>query len=132
VIREATEKDAEAIAEIYNYYISNTVITFEEDEISANELFERLRKVQRSGYSWLVAEDNEHVIGYAYSSKWNERSAYKNTAEISVYLSHTFNAKGWGTKLYDALFTTLREKSIRVVIGGEPFGVRSPLGSELD
>jgi len=118
MIREATENDAEAIVEIYNYYIRNTVVTFEETEVDATDFIARINKVQNSGYSWIVAIDNEQVVGYAYSSKWNERTAYRNTAEVSVYLSHTAISKGWGTKLYEALFTGLRNKDIHVVIGG--------------
>ncbi|MBV1883057.1 MAG: GNAT family N-acetyltransferase [Pseudomonadales bacterium] len=118
MIREATEKDAEAIAEIYNYYIQKTVVTFEEEDLDEYALSERMHKVQMSGFSWLVAVENEKIIGYSYSSEWNGRGAYKSTAEVSVYLSPSLKAKGWGTKLYQALFSRLRDKSIHVVIGG--------------
>ena len=118
MIREATEQDAEVITEIFNYYIRNTVITFEEAEINTEHFIERFNKVKRSGFSWLVAVDDGDVIGFAYSSRWIERAAYRNTAEVSVYLAHTATSKGWGTKLYNALFATLREKSIHVAIGG--------------
>lgn len=118
MIREATDNDAEAITAIYNYYIQNTVITFEEDSLNPSDFIERIRKVQESGYSWLVAEENGKIIGYAYSSKWNDRTAYINTAEVSIYLSHLIKSRGWGTKLYDVLFSSLRQKSIHIVIGG--------------
>ncbi|MCH9638282.1 MAG: GNAT family N-acetyltransferase [Betaproteobacteria bacterium] len=118
MIREATEQDAEAITAIFNYYIRDTVITFEEDEINTGHFIERFNKVKRSGFSWLVAVDDGDVIGFAYSSKWIERAAYRNTAEVSVYLAHTVTSKGWGTKLYNALFSTLREKSIHIALGG--------------
>jgi len=118
MIREAMEEDAKAIAEIYNYYIQNTIITFEETEIDVANIAERIRAVKESRFSWLVALESENVIGYAYSCKWNDRTAYRNTAEVSVYLSHTNKFKGWGTKLYEALFSSLCKKSIHIVIGG--------------
>ncbi|MBV1884240.1 MAG: GNAT family N-acetyltransferase [Pseudomonadales bacterium] len=118
MIREATKMDAEAIAKIYNHYIQNTVITFEEKELDSVTLEERIKKVQASGFSWLVAIENEKVIGFAYSSKWNEREAYRHTAEVSVYLLHTVTSNGWGTQLYNAIFSSLRNKSIHMVIGG--------------
>ena len=118
MIREATEKDAVAITEIYNYYILKTVTTFEEDEVTEADFRERINNVQKSGFSWLVAIENEQVIGYAYSSKWKDRTAYLKTAEVSVYLSHTVKSKGWGTKLYGALFSNLEGKDIHTVIGG--------------
>ena len=51
MIREATEQDAEVITEIFNYYIRNTVITFEEAEINTEHFIERFNKVKRSGFS---------------------------------------------------------------------------------
>jgi L-amino acid N-acyltransferase YncA len=118
MIRAATESDAQAIADIYNYYIANTVVTFEEQAISKNDILERMEKITGASLPWLVAEDGGVVIGYAYAGKWNVRSAYRHTVESTVYLSNSSVAKGWGTRLYQALFDTLRHKSIHVVIGG--------------
>jgi len=118
MIRAATESDAQAIADIYNYYIKNTVVTFEEQAISKNDILERMEKITGANLPWLVAEDGGVVIGYAYAGKWNVRSAYRDTVESTVYLSHSSVAKGWGTRLYQALFDTLRDKSIHTIIGG--------------
>jgi phosphinothricin acetyltransferase len=118
MIRAATKSDAQTIADIYNYYIKNTVVTFEEQIISKNEIIGRLEKVINSGLPWLVAEDDGTVIGYAYATKWNERSAYRHTVETSIYLSSPSVLKGWGTQLYKTLFYTLRHASIHIVIGG--------------
>jgi L-amino acid N-acyltransferase YncA len=118
MIRAATESDAQAIADIYNYYIANTVVAFEEQAISKNDILERMEKITGAGLPGLVAEDGGVVIGYAYAGKWNVRSAYRHTVESTVYLSNSSVAKGWGTRLYQALFDTLRHKSIHVVIGG--------------
>lgn len=118
MIRAATKSDAQAIVDIYNHYINNTVVTFEEQSISANDIFERIEKVAGAGLPWIVAEDAGTIIGYAYAGKWNVRSAYKFTVESTVYLSHTAVAKGWGTQLYSVLFDTLRKASIHTVIAG--------------
>lgn len=53
MIRDATEMDAEAIAEIYNYYIRNTVVTFEEAEVDTTDFISRIDKILKSGLSWL-------------------------------------------------------------------------------
>jgi L-amino acid N-acyltransferase YncA len=118
MIREATPSDAAALADIYNHYILNTAITFEEDAISAHDFAKRIEKVQSSGYAWLVAQENERVIGYAYATKWHERTAYRHTVEVSVYLAQDCSGGGWGTRLYEALFATLRDKAVRIAIGG--------------
>jgi L-amino acid N-acyltransferase YncA len=118
MIRATTESDAQTIADIYNYYIANTVITFEERAISKNDILERMEKVIGSSLPWLVAEDDGVVIGYAYAGKWNMRSAYRHTVETTVYLSSSSISKGCGTRLYQALFDILRHNSIHIVIGG--------------
>ena len=118
MIRQATEADAEKITSIYNHYILNSTATFEEIPLTASEIIQRIEKVQNLDLPWLVAEEDGCVIGYAYATRWNERCAYRDTVEASVYLSHNLTVKGWGTKLYEALFARLREKSLRVVIGG--------------
>ncbi|MFT3931626.1 MAG: GNAT family N-acetyltransferase [Spongiibacteraceae bacterium] len=118
MIRDAVEADSKAISEIYNYYIRNTVITFEEQDVSAEEISRRIAKVQASGLWWLVIEVDNAIAGYAYCSKWQERSAYRKTVEVSVYLAHSATGKGLGTKLYEELFQRLKNSSFHVVIGG--------------
>lgn len=118
MIRPAEPRDAEAIAAIYNHYIVNTIITFEEEVITAQDITERIKETGAANLPWLVAEEDGAVVGYAYASKWKGRCAYRYSVECSVYFSPSSVSKGWGTKLYEALFGVLREKSIHVVIGG--------------
>jgi len=118
MIRTATGSDAQIIADIYNHYIANTVITFEERPITKDDIVERIEKVEHAGLPWLAAEEDGVVIGYAYAARWQARSAYRHTVESTVYLSNTSTSKGWGTKLYKALFEQLRQTSVHVVIGG--------------
>ncbi|MGI9274418.1 MAG: GNAT family N-acetyltransferase [Endozoicomonas sp.] len=118
MIRPAAEADAEEITRIYNHFILNSTATFEETPLTASEIIQRTDKVQNLGLPWLVAEEDGRVIGYAYATRWNERCSYRDTVEASVYLSHDLKSRGWGTKLYEALFNQLREKSLYVVIGG--------------
>lgn len=119
MIRKASGEDAAAIAAIYNYYISDTVVTFETDVINAEDMVTRIASIQSSHLPWLVAEDaTGKIIGYAYACKWRERFAYRFSVEITVYLSPHCTGKGLGTQLYDVLFSELRTRSIHSVIGG--------------
>lgn len=118
MIRRAKRSDAGAIAAIYNYYIQHTVITFEESLLCGPDMVLRIDKVDGSGLPWLVAEENGDVVGYAYATPWNERSAYRHTVEISAYVARTSLSQGWGTRLYESLFEALRKSTVHVVIGG--------------
>lgn len=117
MIRHAVNDDAEQISRIYNHYISNTVVTFEEEEVTSDDIFQRMQKVCNANLPWLVAVDKGEVVGYAYASPWHVRSAFKYTVEVTVYLSPHVVAKGWGTKLYSALFAKLQAEKVHVAIG---------------
>lgn len=113
MIRTATELDAEAISHIYNHYIANTVITFEEKLVTSDDIASRIKATQAAGLPWLVAEDNNKVLGYAYASPWKSRSAYQFSVETSVYLAPDASKKGWGSQLYQALFIQLKTTKVR-------------------
>lgn len=106
-IRPCEPKDVEPICEIYNYYIKNTVITFEEEPLTHSEMSQRITDYTRL-YPWLVCEVKGEMVGYAYASKWKERSAYKNTVETTVYLKNGFSRKGYGKGLYTSLLQSLQ------------------------
>ncbi len=118
MIRPVHPKDIPFITHIYNYYIRETTVTFEEEEITPDDIQSRIKKIESAGLPWLVAEVENEIVGYAYATKWKERSAYRHSVEISVYVDHNHQGKGYGTKLYQALFTELHKLNIHLAIGG--------------
>ena len=118
MIRPVQPKDVPALTDMYNYYIRETTVTFEEEEIAPDNMQSRIQKVEAANLPWLVAEEQDEIVGYAYATKWKERSAYRHSVEISIYVDHNNHGNGWGTKLYQALFTELQKKNIHVAIGG--------------
>jgi L-amino acid N-acyltransferase YncA len=118
MIRAATASDADAIARIYNHYITNTIVTFEEDPISSADMASRLAEVTAASLPWIVVEQDGEVFGYAYATKWKGRCAYRFSVESTIYLAPGATGKGFGTTLYERLVAILREGSTHVVIGG--------------
>jgi len=119
MIRNVLDKDAGDLANIYNYYIVETVATFEEEMISSDVMLARISKIQADELPWLVAENElGEILGYAYATKWRERFAYRFSVEVTVYLSPKHKKQGLGTQLYQALFAELNKRSIHSVIGG--------------
>lgn len=117
IIRNAGLDDAAAISHIYNHYIANTVVTFEEEVITADQMASRITELQ-ARYPWLVYDLDGTVVGYAYASPWKTRAAYKNTVEVSVYLADAHTGKGLGKLLYIALLSKLKSMNIHTAIGG--------------
>jgi len=117
MIRRAANDDAEAIARIYNHYIENTIITFEETPVTASEMQQRMG-LPDNQLPWLVVEEGGDLLGYAYASPWKPRAAYRHSVECSVYLDQHATGRGFGRQLYQTLLETLREQGIHAVIGG--------------
>ena len=117
-IRDVLIKDAQDIADIYNYYIENTVVTFEEEPVSCVDFETRIRESDDQQLPWLVLCTNGELKGYAYASKWKGRCAYRYSVEITVYLANDAGGQAYGTRLYEALFERLRAASYHSVIAG--------------
>jgi phosphinothricin acetyltransferase len=115
MIRPVTANDAAALCGIYNYYITNTVITFEEEELGPAEMEARIRDITGS-YPWFVWEDKGELLGYAYAHKWNERAAYRFSAEDSVYLRRDVLGRGIGRRLLGRLIADMRKTDIHVLM----------------
>ena len=116
-IRDFTPADLPGLCEIYNYYIENTVITFEEVPLTVEQLGKRVAAYTQD-HPWLVGEENGALVGYAYAGKWHERSAYRHSVEVSVYLRHTERGRGHGTTLYRELLNRVSHRQCHVIIGG--------------
>lgn len=117
MLRECTIHDAQRIADIYNYYIKNTTITFEEVPVVPDIMAQRILKIMAL-YPWLVYEEHGNIVGYAYADRWKSRGAYRHSVEISIYLDMTNRARGIGTHLYSALMESLKALSVHSIIGG--------------
>jgi L-amino acid N-acyltransferase YncA len=116
MIRSGQPSDASRIAEIYNYYVRNTVVTFEEEPISVHDMARRIASVTES-LPWLLWEAGGSILGYAYAARWNERSAYRFSVETTIYLSPDHVRQGIGMRLYDALIAELKSRKLHCAIG---------------
>lgn len=116
MIRDVHIEDAHDIAAIYNYYIKNTTITFEELEIDAEEISNRIKSVTEN-FPWIVYEVDGRVVGYAYVSPFKSRSAYKNSVESSIYIDHEFRGRGVGTLLYKEIIRMCVFRNYHTILG---------------
>lgn len=117
MIRDVLLSDSNQIADIYNYYILNSTVTFEEEIIDSSEMSDRIRKIIPT-LPWIIFEENEHILGYAYATPWRARSAYRFSVEISVYVRNNYHKKGIGSILYANLIAQLKSLGAHAIIGG--------------
>ena len=116
MIRDCVPADAARICAIYNKYIEESIATFEELALTENVMLDRILSIQ-TRFPWLVIEEGGVVMGYAYASPWKDRSAYRYTCEISVYIANETSGRGLGSQLYEALIERLTAMSMHSVIG---------------
>ncbi len=110
-IRNATPRDAEALLKIYGPYVKNTAISFEYEMPSVEEFQKRIEKILEK-YPYLIATEDEDILGYAYAGAFYGRAAYDWSVETTIYLAPTARKKGVGRMLYETLERKLKEKGI--------------------
>jgi len=128
MIRPVKLSDAESICNIYNEYVTNTRISFEERPVTVEEMENRIKKITEQ-YPWLVYEESNKVIGYTYASKWKERPAYRHSVETGIYIASNHRGKGIGSQLKAELIKELHSLSIHCIICG--IALPNPASIEL-
>lgn len=105
-----------ACTELYNYYIENTCITLEEEPVTPEEFGARVARIMKD-YPYIVARNGAgKPIGFAYLDVFNPRSAYRCTADLSIYVDRACRGSGVGQKLYAEIEQLGRERGIENLI----------------
>jgi phosphinothricin acetyltransferase len=117
MIRKATPEDAKEICDIYNFYVLNSAATFEEVPLAYAEMRARISAIMQR-FPWLVFESEGRILGYAYSSDWKLRTAYRHTAESTVYVRDGYSGRGIGRALYRQLLDELKDLGFHAILGG--------------
>jgi phosphinothricin acetyltransferase len=117
IIRDAGPDDLPAITAIYAHHVQHGAGTFEEVPPDEAEMARRLSDVQSRGWAWLVAEaeagEGSGIIGFAYYAQFRDRSAYRYTAEDSIYVRNDVRGQGVGKALVAALLERAAEAGFR-------------------
>lgn len=116
-VREAIEQDLPDVREIYNHYVANSTVTFDEAPWTLAVVRAKYSKVRELGYPFLVAvSPNGVVLGFAYVYPWKDKAAYRFTVENSIYLGPASTRKGLGTALMGELLDRAKAAGVREVI----------------
>lgn len=147
IVRSATSADLPAVKAIYDEQVAGGISTFDLEPPPLAYWEHRLASTE-VGDHFLVAEDGD-VVGYAYSSSYRPRPAYRHTRETSVYLHPAAQGRGVGRSLYDELLRRMRADGVRTALavvalpnpgsqglhracGFEPLGVMREVGHKFD
>lgn len=116
-IRAAVSSDCFAITEIYNFYIQNSVVTFDEQTLEKAQWEDKLEYLNKLKLPFVVAaSDQGEILGFAYVAPWRQKSAYRTTVEDSIYLRPAATGKRIGTKLLDELLIQSKDAGVKEVV----------------
>lgn len=119
-IRPALRSDLPRLTEIYNYYVTNTHITFDLTPFTSGQRlawFDEHNDGAR--YRLLVAEDPQAgILGYAGTGRFRTKPAYDTTVEVSIACAHATLGGGVGSRLYTELFAALQNEDIHRIVAG--------------
>jgi L-amino acid N-acyltransferase YncA len=116
IIRSSTDADLPAITAIYAHHVLTGTGTFEVDPPNLDDMRGRRADVLFKGLPWLVAVQNDVVVGYAYCNWFKPRPAYRYSAEDSIYLSPEATGKGIGRMLLAELMAQAQRAGVRKLI----------------
>ena len=117
-LRLADIEDAASISAIYNPYVESSFVTFEQLRVDPEEMARRVHDVGSKDFPWYVAVEADSLVGFAHATPWKSRSAYRFSAEVTVYVAPGNARRGIGTRLQTAVLTALRQAGFHTAIAG--------------
>jgi len=116
-MREVRATDLPHIREIYNYYVANSTVTFDEDAMTLAEWRDKFYYLNKQGMPFIVAvSPADQILGYALVSPWKQKKAYRFTVENSIYLGAASTGKGLGRELLGELITRSKSAGLKEII----------------
>ena len=116
-IRDARFEDLPAIKDLYNYFIRNTVVTFDDKPLDLSHWQQKHEMLSKFGLPFLVLVRGDiEVIGFAYVAPWRQRSGYLKVVENSIYLAAPATGKKLGSLLLAELIARSKAAGVKEVI----------------
>ncbi|MGD1934657.1 MAG: GNAT family N-acetyltransferase [Candidatus Phaeomarinobacter sp.] len=118
-IRHAVTGDRQQIVDLYNYYVTETAITFDIEPYTVETRQPWFEQFADTGpHQLLVAEEAGEVLGYAGTMAYRPKAAYAQSVETTIYLRQDAGGRGWGYSLYEALFAALKDAPVHRLLAG--------------
>lgn len=116
-VRPVTPEDLPHVREIYNHYVANSVVTFDEDPMTLQEWKSKYAYLHKLGMPFIVAvSPSGQILGYALVAPWKQKRAYRFTVENSIYLGAASTGKGLGRVLMQELIDRSKEAGLKEMI----------------
>jgi phosphinothricin acetyltransferase len=115
-IRSATVTDVPSVREIYNHYVLNSSVTFDEHPASLASIRQRWETTQKLGFPFLVAESpSGQLLGFAYVIPLSQRANARRLVEDLIYLGPAASGRGLGRALLGELLDRAKAAGVKSV-----------------
>ena len=115
-VRDASERDLPQVRDIYNFFIQNTVITFDDKPLELGYWQDLFQLLTKNSLPFIVLSRGEQVLGFAYVAPWRQKTSYLKIVENSIYLAAAATGKKLGSRLFLELIERCRQGGIREII----------------
>ncbi len=116
-IRPATTEDLPSVREIYNHYVLNSSVTFDEKAVTLTELRRKFAISEKLAMPYLVAVNPRgNLLGVAWVFPWQGNTASRRAVELSIYLGPAATGKGLGKVLLERLLDESKAAGIKEVL----------------
>jgi phosphinothricin acetyltransferase len=104
-IRPADLSDLEAVHRIYAREVLEKTGSFEIEPPSLDEIERRYHAVLAAKLTYVIADFDGDVGGFAYVHPYKDRAGYRFTVETSIYVAPKYQQRGVGSALLAELVT---------------------------
>ena len=116
-LRTAVPTDLPDVREIYNHYVLNSSVTFDEKPMSHADWRKKWDRITEAKMPFVVAESpNGNMLGFAYVLPWNTKRSMRFSVEDSIYLGPAATGKGLGRALLGDLIARSKAAGIREMV----------------
>jgi Sortase and related acyltransferases len=115
-VRPAVAADLAAVQAIYAHHVENGTGSFEEIAPTVAEMVDRWTAIVARDLPYLVAEQGNEIVGFAYAASFRPRSGYRFTVEDSIYVHPDAIGRGIGRRLLPGVVDACERLGYRHVV----------------
>jgi L-amino acid N-acyltransferase YncA len=116
-LRAAVETDIPNVREIYNHYVMNSSVTFDESPMTLSEWRRKFAKISKLGMPFVVAvSPSGNMLGFAFVMPWSDKAAFRKSVEDSIYLGPAATGKGLGRVLLGDLLVRSKNAGLKEMV----------------
>jgi L-amino acid N-acyltransferase YncA len=116
-IRDAVLADLPRIVEIYNSTIPGRMVTADTEPVSVESREKWFYEHSPNFRPLWIMDYQGQVCGWLSFQSFYGRPAYNATAEISIYIDHTFRGKGLGSYFLEKALEACPKLKIKTLLG---------------